>query len=192
MRTFKSLGILFLVILLGCSARAEVKPGDAAPDFALKDTAGKQHKLSDYKGKIVVLEWTNPECPFVQRHYGATATMTRLASRNSDVVWLAIDSTSSRTPADDAEWAKQQAIGYPILSDAEGTVGKAYGAKATPHMFIISKDGKVVYAGAIDDDPQGSKTDKINYVAKALAELQANKLVSTASTKAYGCSVKYK
>jgi peroxiredoxin len=184
---------LFVLLMLAATAAfAQVQNGSPAPDFTLKDTTGKDQKLSDYKGKIVVLEWTNEECPFVVRHYGDTDTMIKLANANPDVVWLAIDSSSHRTPEILAAWIQKESIPYPVLSDQDGTVGKAYGAKTTPHMFIIAADGTVAYQGSIDNNPRGNKSNVVNNVEKALAELKAGKPVSEASTKPYGCSVKYK
>lgn len=166
--------------------------GDSAPQFKLEDQNGKSVSLSDYAGKIVVLEWTNPGCPFVQRHYKAN-TMTALASqyKAQDVVWLAVNSTHDVTDAENLAWVKQNNLQYPVLNDASGAVGHAYNAKSTPDMFIIDKTGKLVYSGAIDNDPQGDKSDKLNYVSKALDELLASKPVSVPETKSYGCSVHY-
>jgi len=169
------------------------KIGAAAPQFALQDQDGKTVSLADAKGKIVVLEWFNNECPFVQRHYKAK-TMNTLADKYSskDVVWYAINSTNGKTQADNKSIAGEWSVNHPILNDSEGTVGHAYGAKSTPHMFIIDKDGKLVYIGGIDNDEEGSKGDqKVNYVEKALDEILAGKPVSEPQTKQYGCSVKY-
>jgi peroxiredoxin len=172
---------------------AGVKPGDRAPQFALQDQDGKTVNLADARGKIIVLEWFNSECPFVQRHY-REKTMNTLADKYSskDVVWYAINSTSGKTQADNKSIAGEWGINHPVLSDPDGAVGQAYGAKSTPHMFIIDKDGKIAYAGGIDNDPDGDKGDKrVNYVEKALDELLAGKAVSEPQTKQYGCSVKY-
>lgn len=169
---------------------AKAQVGHAAPDFELVDHAGNVHKLSDYAGKTVVLEWTNPQCPFVVRHYDAD-TMTKLAKANDDVVWLAVDSSNFVTAESASAWAKKEDITYPILLDASGTVGKTYNARTTPHMFVIDAEGTLVYDGAIDDDPRGNKDGATNYVAAALASVKAGKDVATATTKPYGCSVKY-
>ena len=167
--------------------------GAAAPAFSLQDSNGKTVNLSDFSGKIVVLEWVNPDCPFVKRHYNLK-TMTTLADKNKDkgVVWLGI-ATGNTANADKLKaFAEKSSISYPILLDPDGTVGHAYGAKNTPHMFIIDKDGKLAYVGGIDNDEDGSKGDKrVNYVEKALDELLAGKPVSEPQTKQYGCSVKY-
>ena len=170
--------------------------GMPAPAFTLKDTQGKEHSLADLKGKIVVLEWTNPTCPFVQKHY-KNGDMPALASKlaASGVVWLAIDSSNFATADKDNDWIKERSVTQPILLDADGTVGKAYGAKTTPHMFVIDKDGKVAYAGAIDDDPSPDP-EKVkgarNYVAAAVEAVQKGLKPEPAETKSYGCSVKYK
>jgi peroxiredoxin len=173
---------------------ATAKIGATAPQFTLEDQNGKKVSLSDFAGKIVVLEWTNPGCPVVQRHYKAN-TMTTLQKdyAKQNVVWLAINSTHDVTNAVDLTWAKEQGISYPILNDASGATGHAYKATNTPEMYIINKDGKLVYEGGIDNDPQGnlSSTKRINYVSKALDELLAGKAVTTAEAKAYGCGVHY-
>jgi peroxiredoxin len=177
-------------------AAASAKIGEAAPAFTLHDINGKSHSLADYAGKIVVLEWINPDCPFVVRHYNLD-TMTNLASKNKEVVWLAIATTGSANGDNLKTFAQKEGISYPILLDPDGTTGKAYGAKTTPHMYIINKDGKLAYAGAIDDQAIGEpnaplKEGTVNYVDKALTELASGSTVSQAETKAYGCSVKYK
>jgi peroxiredoxin len=167
--------------------------GATAPNFSLTDTNAKKVSLADYTGKIVVLEWTNPDCPFVQAHYKA-GTMTGLAEKYKDkgVVWVAIDSNESQTPDDNRKWVTENHMPYPMLDDSKSTVARAYGAKSTPDMFIIDKDGKIAYSGAIDNDPDGDKGDKrVNYVSKALDELLAGKPVSTPETKSYGCGVHY-
>jgi peroxiredoxin len=168
--------------------------GAKAPDFTLQDPNGKSVSLHDYAGKIVVLEWTNPECPFVQRHYQAK-TMQTLDSeyQPKGIVWLAINSSNYATNASNLQWTVQQNISYPVLNDSTGATGHAYGATNTPDMYIIGKDGTLLYKGAIDNDPEGDKTsDKVNYVQSALDEILSGKTVSTPETKPYGCSVKYK
>jgi peroxiredoxin len=119
--------------------------------------------------------------------------MTTLANqyKSQDVVWLAINSTHDNTNAANLAWVNQNGLQYPILNDASGATGHAYGATNTPDMFIIDKAGKIAYEGAIDNDPQGDKNDKINYVGKALDELLASKTISTPQTKPYGCAVHY-
>jgi peroxiredoxin len=166
---------------------------EAATQFSLTDQLGKTVKLTDYDGKIVVLEWINPDCPFVQRHYKA-GTFKKLAEAYKDkgVVWLAVNSTNSYTQEKNKAWHTKYDLPYPILDDHGGVVGKLYGAKTTPHMFVLNKTGKVVYQGAIDDDPQGSKgASATNYVKTVLDDLIAGKTPSYTETKPYGCSVKY-
>jgi peroxiredoxin len=170
--------------------------GQAAPDFTLTDLNGTKHRLSDYKGKVVVLEWTNNQCPFVMRHQGKLKTMQKAYARYKDkgVVWLAVNSSHFCDAQSDniRKWAKEQGIEYPILLDAPGKVGRLYGAKTTPHMFVIDRQGLLAYAGAIDDDPRGQKNDKRNYVEEAVNALLNGSTVAVGTTKPYGCSVKYK
>ncbi len=179
--------------LLAGSTATPVAIGHTAPAFSLEDQDGKTVKLSDYAGKVIVLEWTNPQCPVVQRHYQAK-TMTSLYEKYAPkgVVWLAINSSKNTTNADDKTWSKQNKLAYPVLNDVTGATGHAYGAKSTPHMFVIDKNGNLVYRGGIDNDPQGDMTEgKTNYVSKALDEVLADKAVSTAETAHYGCPVHY-
>jgi peroxiredoxin len=173
---------------------AGVAIGSKAPDFSLQDQNGKLVSLHDNTGKIVVLEWTNPQCPFVQRVYAAK-TMQNLASQYQDrnVVWYAINSSNFATNDANKQWATEQNIAYPVLNDASGSTGRAYHATNTPEMFIIGTDGTLLYSGAIDNDPDGDMTSgKINYVHQALDEILSGKSVSVPQTKPYGCSVKYK
>ena len=178
----------------GAAVEANVAVGDTAPAFTLSDATGKKVSLADFKGRIVVLEWTNPDCPFIQRHLkeGSMKNLTSAYSE-SGIVWLTINSTHYMDREANASLAEKEHIGWPILVDQDGKVGHAYGAATTPHMFIIDEKGVVVYAGAIDDDPRGNKEvgARTNYVAKALDELAAGKPVSMPETKPYGCSVKY-
>ena len=175
------------------AATGGAQVGAPAPQFSLADQTGKSVSLADQSGKIVVLEWFNEGCPIVQRHYQAD-TMNKLANKYQPqgVVWLAVNSTSGNTNDSNKKAADAWKMDRPILNDAEGTVGHLYGATNTPHMFIIDKDGKLAYAGAIDNDPNGKKADgKVNYVEKALDELLAGNSVSQPQTKAYGCGVHY-
>lgn len=177
------------------------RPGRAdsanrAKPFSLKTFDGKTVSLADYKGKTVVLEWFNFECPFVKHHYDNGSTMIDLAKKykGQGVVWLAINSTSHTTPAANTAFAAKKKLPYPILDDRSGKVGRAYGAKTTPHMFVISPNGSIAYQGAIDNSPLGKTPTGqklVNYVDKTLAEVIAGKDVSTRNTKPYGCSVKY-
>lgn len=171
-----------------------VAVGAKAPGFTLQDQTGKSVSLGDFSGKIVVLEWTNPACPFVKRHY-AVKTMQTLADqyKGKGVVWLAINSTKNTTNDSDKQWADEQSIAYPILNDVDTAVGKAYHATNTPEMYIIAADGTLLYKGAIDNDPDGDRsTGKVNYVQKALDEILAGKSVSEPETKPYGCTVHYR
>lgn len=190
------------------SARAagEVQPaaaqvGKPAPNFKLTDSNGKEHSLADYKGKLVVLEWTNFDCPFVKKHYGA-GNMQKLQNtyRKKGVVWLSINSSAvgrqgNYPPARINELIKlNKANPDAYLVDADGKVGHAYGATATPGMFVIDKEGILIYSGAIDDIPSADEVDigkAKNYVASALDAAMAGKKVATSCTSAYGCSVKY-
>lgn len=189
---------VMLEALIQLSSFAEEKKatgvvGSPALTFTLEGQNGNKVSLSDSDGKIIVLEWLNPDCPFVKRHYRA-GTMTTLAEKykDKDVVWIAINSTHYMNKEDDKKWIEEYKLFYPILDDSSGKVGKLYGAKTTPHMFIIDKSGTLVYQGAIDDDPKGVKNgNALNYVDKALGEIIAGKPVSMSQTKPYGCSVKY-
>jgi peroxiredoxin len=171
-----------------------VSVGDTAPAFTLTDTAGNEVSLGDFEGKIVVLEWLNPDCPFVQRHYKA-GTMKDLATKydGEGVVWLTINSTNYMDAAANAKFKADNGLSYTILVDQSGDVGHLYAAKTTPQMYIIDGNGTLVYIGAIDDDPRGNKGEPaVNHVAVALDEVLAGQAVTTAETKPYGCSVKYK
>jgi peroxiredoxin len=183
-----------LALAIPSFAGEGVTVGDQAPGFTLSDTDGNQVSLSDYSGKVVVLEWLNPDCPFVQRHYKA-GTMKNLATKYGaqGVVWLTINSTKYMDAAANAKFRSANDLPYPILVDQAGQVGHLYGAMTTPHMYVIDGGGRLVYIGAIDDDPRGNKDGPVtNYVAAALDEVVAGKAVATAETKPYGCSVKYK
>jgi peroxiredoxin len=175
----------------------KAKIGEAAPQFSLPDQNGKTVSLSDFAGKTVVLEWFNPGCPYVQKFYSQGGKMNELASQataKGDVVWIAINTTKGNTPESNKETAGKWSIDRPILTDDGGKVAKAYGAKTTPHMFVIDKEGKLVYAGAIDDKPDSdasSLSGAKNYVLAALSDLQSGKEVATPETKSYGCGVKY-
>jgi len=182
-----------LLALATATWAASAKIGQPAPEFALKDQDGREVSLTGLRGKIVVLEWTNPDCPFVQRHYRAK-TMTTLAERfrDRDVVWLAVNSTHSMDAAKDRAWRTAQGFSHPVLDDRSGTVGNAYGARTTPNLFVIDRAGVLVYQGAIDDDAAGEKgTEARNYVAEALDDVTAGKPVRVPETRPYGCSVKY-
>ena len=184
--------LVLAVFAQGCARKepvAQVPKGDLK--FSLTNFDGTKVSLSDFAGKIVVLEWTNNDCPFVKRHYEA-GTMVETAKKFADknVVWLAVNSTHYANTLINKNFARQYGMKY-VLDDHEGKVGRQFKATRTPHMFVIDKQGKIVYRGAIDDDPYDDKKEKINYVAKALGELTAGKEVSTAETAAYGCTIKW-
>jgi AhpC/TSA family len=183
------------------SAQAAAVVGQPAPEFSVPDTGGATQSLAAYKGKYVVLEWINFECPFVGKHYGS-GHMQKLQKdyTGKGVVWLSINSSATGKqgyyPADKAAALMKERGGAPTayLLDTAGTVGRAYGAKTTPHMFIVDPKGTLIYAGGIDDTPSTDladiKTAK-NFVSKALDEALAGKPVTTTTSQAYGCSVKY-
>jgi peroxiredoxin len=176
--------------------------GSTAPDFSVSDSKGKTQSLSQYKGKYVVLEWFNPDCPFVKKHYGS-GNMQKLQHEftGKGVVWLSVDSSApgkegNLTPEEaEKKMAELKTHSTALLLDQDGKVGQFYGAKNTPHMFVINPEGKIIYEGAIDSKASPNPADitsSTNYVKAALDEALAGKPVSTANTKPYGCSVKYK
>src|SRR5437660_12304072 len=197
-----TLTVLTSLIATAVFAMEPTRVGSAAPDFSLADAKGQTHSLSQYKGKYVVLEWFNPECPFVKQHYGSD-NMQKLQREytSKGVVWLTIDSnapgTEGNVTAEQAQkimqsWKTKQTA---LLLDPDSKVAKLYGAKNTPNMVIISPEGKIVYEGAIDSKASPNPADipsSTNYVKAALDESLAGKPVSNAQTKPYGCSVKYK
>src|ERR1700675_4975185 len=182
---------------------ADVPPvGAAAPEFSAPDANGKTQSLSQFKGKYVVLEWFNPECPFVKKHYGG-GHMQKLQQEftGKGVVWLSVDSSApgkegNLTP-DQAEkkMAEWKTHSTALLLDQDGKAGQTYGAKNTPHMFVINPEGKIVYEGPIDSKATPNPADipvATNYVKAALDEALAGKTITTPSSRPYGCSVKYK
>lgn len=187
--------------LLPRSAHAAASVGQPAPDFTLSDTAGKPVKLSQFKGKLVVLEWNNPGCPFVRKHYQGNMQALQKDFTNQGVVWLAINSTEDASgdylsPPQLARWMQDKgASPSATLMDEDGQVGKAYGARVTPHMYIVNAQGLLAYAGAIDSIPSARAADiekATNHVRQGLGELLAGKNVSITTSQAYGCSIKYK
>jgi peroxiredoxin len=192
---------LVAALLLAANPVLALTVGQAAPDFALPDLAGKAVNLSELKGRTVVLEWVNPECPYVQKHYHSgnmPGLQKEFGAKN--VTWLAVNSTREghsefKSPQQMDAWMKQIG-GAPsaILLDRDGKVGRLYGAATTPHMFVIDTKGMLAYIGAIDDKrstrQEDVKTAK-NYVRAALTEIMSGRPVSTATTSPYGCSVKY-
>jgi peroxiredoxin len=192
--------ILSLFLVSALSLFAQVDNGAAAPGFTLKDIDGNSVSLSDFKGKTVVLEWINPGCPFVRKFY-TNQDMPKFQKEAAEmgVVWLSINSTSEShgdylDPKESKAWATEHGYAATWLMDADGTAGKAYGARTTPHMFIINGDGKVVYQGAIDSirdaDPASIPAAR-NYVMEALEAMKHGKEIAETQTRPYGCSVKY-
>jgi len=186
-----------IAILAAFSVAPEVEVGKTVPAFSLKGIDGKTYSIADLKGKVVVLEWTNPNCPFVQRVY-KSGIMTDVQKKYADkVVWLTVNSThpehQDHETADDLAktYKDWNATFATMLLDPDGKVGQMFDAKTTPHMFVIDKDGKLVYAGGIDDDARGNKSEKTNYVDQALSSVLEGKAVATSTSRPYGCSVKY-
>lgn len=194
-------GLAALLTVTNATARDEVQPGKPAPDFTAKDATGKDVKLSSLKGKTVVLEWTNQDCPYVRKHYGS-GNMQALQkdATAKDVVWLTVSSSAPGAQGHvnglEAEklTADRKAAPSAFLLDPEGRVGRLYGATVTPHMFVIDKTGTLAFMGGIDDKPTSNQADiktARNYVSEALAAVQAGQPVKTASTRPYGCTIKY-
>jgi peroxiredoxin len=199
MKTLTPFAMIGAALFTG--ALAAQTPGAPAPAFSVADTDGKPVRLADFRGKYVVLEWTNPECPFVQKHY-VSKNMQGLQKEwgGQDVVWLSINSTNAqhseyKTAAAMASWMRAQGSAQKAtLIDGTSETGRAYAAKTTPHMFVIDPAGKVIYNGAIDDKRSANPADTkvaTNHVRVALTEALAGKPVTTAVTAPYGCSVKY-
>lgn len=194
-----------LLAVLNAQAQSSATVGQPAPDFSALDTQGKTHKLGDFKGKFVVLEWTNPGCPFVKKHYSGdkAGNMQSLQKEFTakGVVWLSVNSTESASydylpPAKLASWqAEKSAAPTAMLMDESGKIGQLYGAKTTPHIYIVSPQGVLLYTGGIDSIAS-TRVDDIktatNYVRQGLTEALGGKPVSVAVSRAYGCAVKYK
>ena len=201
-RTFSSfIAATSAALGLPTARAASAAVGQQAPAFTAVDALGKSHKLADFKGKLVVLEWTNPGCPFVVKHYGGNMQALQKDFTAKGVVWLSINSTAQDaadylTPAKLTNWKAEKKSGATaMLMDAAGTVGQLYGAKTPPHMYIINPQGVLVYAGAIDSVPSARVDDiklATNYVRQGLNEALAGKPLAVGTTQAYGCSVKYK
>jgi hypothetical protein len=176
--------------------------GQPAPDFTLTDAGGQPVKLSQFRGRHVVLEWTNPGCPYVRKHYDSgNMPATQQDAVGKGVVWLSINSTGKGSdeymePGKLVAWQKERkAAPTHVLMDEEGTAGRAYGARTTPHLYIVDPQGRLVYAGGIDSIPSSNPADiqrATNYVKQGLAEALAGKPISAATTRPYGCSIKYK
>jgi peroxiredoxin len=195
------LTMLCLAALAGTLIAKDVEPGRPAPDFTLRDVDGKTVSLSDFKGKLVVLEWTNPDCPFVKKHYD-TGNMQALQKTytNKGVIWLSICSSAEGKQGffSPEKWKDilkdQKSAATALLLDPDGKVGRLYVAKTTPHMYVIGADGILLYAGAIDDKPSTKKEDVAdakNFITLALDAALAGKPIETTATAPYGCSVKY-
>jgi peroxiredoxin len=172
--------------------------GQPAPAFTAKDVAGRTVSLADHKGKWVVLEWTNPECPYVQKHYDSgniPATMKRAMAGGAAWIGVNTGDHTAGTGAELASWLKaKDAAPTALVLDGDGRIARAYGARTTPHLYIVDPQGRLAYAGAIDSKPTAHKADlatATNYVDQALAEAKAGKPITTAQTRAYGCTVKY-
>ena len=186
-------------LLIAAAPRGTVEIGKAAPAFTAKTSSGKSVSLSDYKGKYVVLEWYNPDCPFVRRHYGMK-TMQSLQQKygKKGVVWLSICSSARGQQgnmtgaAHNARLKQNGAMPKALLIDESGAIGRQYGAQTTPHMYVINPQGKLIYNGGIDNQPRGGNPRAAtNYVAQALDEAMAGKRVSQPTSQPYGCNVKY-
>ncbi len=183
------------------AAGATAKVGAPAPEFTATDSLGKSHRLADYRGKVVVLEWTNHDCPFVQKHYGAgNMQAQQKEARDRGVVWLSVISSApgkeGHVSAEQANRLTESRGAAPaaVLLDPEGTVGRLYGAKTTPHLYVIDKTGTLVYMGGIDSLATGDPADiarATQYVRAALGEVLGGQPVTQAVTQPYGCSVKY-
>lgn len=188
------------MVALVCAYGARVSAlgvGQAAPEFKLRDLDGREVSLSSLQGKAVVLEWVNPNCPFSDRH-AREKTMSNLAKKYGKVTWIGINSTRQGhkdflEPAAHKAWVSKNGIPYRILYDPTGDVGRAYGARTTPHLFVIDPKGKLVYNGAIDDDPSGrnAQASRRNYLDGGLSAFVAGQAIDPAVTQPYGCSVKY-
>jgi len=202
MRHLLTGSVIALALLAGSAAQAAATVGQPAPDFSLKDAAGKTVKLSDFRGKHVVLEWTNPGCPFVRKHYNSgNLPAQQKEAMGKGVVWLAINSTEKASadylePAKLVAWkTERQSAPSAVLMDEDGVTGKAFAARVTPHMYIVDPQGRLIYAGGIDSIPSARADDipkATQYVRAALGEALAGKPISAPTTQAYGCTIKYK
>lgn len=183
--------LLALIAPLVASASAEI--GKPAPDFTLTTVDGKTVKLADLKGKVVVLEWFNPSCPYSGVKFYQTGKMQESQRKAADqgVVWVVMSSGRGQSAASLSKYAAEWKISAPIALDPDGTVGRAYGAKTTPHCYVINAEGILVYKGAIDSDKGGAGAPVKQYVVAAIEDVKAGRAVAEPSTKPYGCSVKY-
>jgi peroxiredoxin len=199
-RVFSS-AIVLSGLAAGAAHAASVAVGQAAPDFTATDALGKTYKLSDLKGKHVVLEWTNPGCPFVAKHYSGNMQALQAEFTGKGVMWLSVNSTNKKSrdymaPAALTTWqAEKKAAASAMLMDDSGTIGELYNAKTTPHIYIISPQGMLIYAGAIDSVASAKVEDiktATNYVRQGLNEALGGKAISVATTRPYGCFLKFK
>lgn len=200
MKALKFLAVALLATTLVPVASAKPVIGQPAPAFTLTDSNGKQHALSDFAGKTVVLEWNNPDCPFVKKHYTGNMQQQQKDATGNGVVWLSINTSAEGKQGHldaagaNAMLAEKKAAPSAYLFDRGGDVGRAYAAKTTPHMYVIDGSGTLRYMGAIDSNPSANPADiagATQYVKVALAELAEGKPVTTSVTQPYGCSVKY-
>lgn len=199
----KTVTCLFAAALVSLAGPVLAKPviGEPAPAFKATDSDGRTQALADYQGKVVVLEWNNPQCPFVRKHYGAGNMQKQQAeAASSGVVWLTVNSGAAGkqghldAAAAKAYVAEQKAGPAAYIIDTDGTVGRAYAAKTTPQIAIIDREGVLRYNGAIDSIPSADVEDiaeATQYARQALGEIAAGKPVSVATSEPYGCSVKY-
>ena len=200
-RGIAAAGLAAVVAATGAIARENVQPGKPAPDFTAKDISGKEVKLSSLKGKTVVLEWNNPDCPYVKKHYGADNMQAlQREATGQGVVWITINSgppgAVGHISGLEAEKyiADRKAAPTAYVLDPDGNIGRAYGATVTPHMFVIDKAGTLAYMGGIDDKPTTAAADlkeARNYVREALGAVAAGQPVKTTSARPYGCQIKY-
>jgi len=188
-------------LLFAAAAAAQAVVGQPAPSFSAVDATAKPVSLADYKGRHVVLEWVNPGCPFVQKHYDSgNMPATQKTAVSKGMAWLAISSTAKdssdyKAPGELASWIRgKDGVPTATVMDTDGKVGRAYGARVTPHMYLIDPQGKLIYAGAIDSKPTANPADiktATNYVSEAIGQVAAGKPLSQSTTRAYGCSIKY-
>jgi hypothetical protein len=198
MQTLSLLRLLVALLAGPGAVLAAAGSGRPAPDFTVTDLAGRTHRLADYRGRIVVLEWTAPACPYVLRLYkSGSLPATQQAAAAAGAVWLQVNSSAmgDLDPGKTREWQRKNGVradGY--IRDVSGELGRRFGAQTTPHLFVIAADGTLAYQGAIDDQPGASLANTMaahNHVKAALAALAAGRPVETAATRPYGCSVKY-
>lgn len=190
---------IMLVLTGGLVASAPPPPtaGDAAPSFDLVDLEGRRHTLAAYRGRTVILEWLNPDCPYVQRQYESramTAAVARVKAIDPNAVWLAVDSTQTSTATSILAWARRQGLKHPVLVDTDGVVGRRYDARRTPEMVVIDAEGRLRYRGAVDDNRLGrTPQDRVtNYVVQAVSQLVKGEPVRPEYVKPYGCKIKYR